>query len=41
MFDVLKFAEHHRYQVMIVENVVDIADAGRSTGWPGRCGAKT
>ena len=25
MFDVLRFAEHHRYQVMIVENVVDIA----------------
>jgi DNA (cytosine-5)-methyltransferase 1 len=25
MFDVLKFAEHHRYQVMIVENVVDVA----------------
>ncbi|MFC6156117.1 DNA cytosine methyltransferase [Kribbella jiaozuonensis] len=25
MFDVLKFAEYHRYQVMIIENVVDIA----------------
>lgn len=25
MFDVLKFAEHHKYRVMIVENVVDIA----------------
>jgi DNA (cytosine-5)-methyltransferase 1 len=25
MFDVLRFAEHHRYRVMIVENVVDIA----------------
>jgi DNA (cytosine-5)-methyltransferase 1 len=25
MFDVLRFAEHHRYRVMIVENVVDVA----------------
>lgn len=25
MFDVLRFAEHHRYRAMIVENVVDIA----------------
>ena len=25
MFDVLRFAEHHRYRMMIVENVVDIA----------------
>lgn len=25
MFDVLKFAEHHRYRAMIVENVIDIA----------------
>lgn len=25
MFDVLKFAEHHRYRAMIIENVVDIA----------------
>jgi DNA (cytosine-5)-methyltransferase 1 len=25
MFDVLRFAEYHRYRVMIVENVVDIA----------------
>lgn len=25
MFDVLRFAEHHRYRVMVVENVVDIA----------------
>jgi DNA (cytosine-5)-methyltransferase 1 len=25
MFDVLKFVEHHRYSVVIVENVVDIA----------------
>lgn len=25
MFDVLRFAEHHRYRYMIVENVVDIA----------------
>lgn len=25
MFDVLRFAEHHRYTAMIIENVVDIA----------------
>jgi DNA (cytosine-5)-methyltransferase 1 len=25
MFDVLRFAEHHRYKAMVVENVVDIA----------------
>lgn len=25
MFDVLKFAEHHRYKIMVIENVVDIA----------------
>lgn len=25
MFDVLRFAEHHRYAAMIIENVVDIA----------------
>jgi DNA (cytosine-5)-methyltransferase 1 len=25
MFDVLRYAEHHKYRVMIVENVVDIA----------------
>lgn len=25
MFDVLKFAEHHRYRAMIIENVIDIA----------------
>lgn len=25
MFDVLRFAEHHRYEVMVIENVVDIA----------------
>lgn len=25
MFDVLKFAEHHQYRVMMIENVVDIA----------------
>lgn len=25
MFDVLRFAEHHRYRAMIVENVIDIA----------------
>jgi DNA (cytosine-5)-methyltransferase 1 len=25
MFDVLRFVEHHRYQAMVIENVVDIA----------------
>lgn len=25
MFDVLRFADHHRYEVMVIENVVDIA----------------
>ena len=25
MFDVLRFAEHHRYDAMIIENVIDIA----------------
>lgn len=25
MFDVLRFAEHHRYSAMVIENVVDIA----------------
>ncbi len=25
MFDVLRFAEHHRYDAMVIENVVDIA----------------
>lgn len=25
MFDVLRFAEHHRYRAMIVENVIDVA----------------
>jgi DNA (cytosine-5)-methyltransferase 1 len=25
MFDVLRFAEHHRYRAMVIENVVDIA----------------
>lgn len=25
MFDVLRFAEHHRYKAMVIENVVDIA----------------
>lgn len=25
MFDVLRFAEHHRYRTMVVENVVDVA----------------
>jgi DNA (cytosine-5)-methyltransferase 1 len=29
MFDVLRFAEHHRYPAMIVENVVDIATQPR------------
>ena len=25
MFDVLRFAEHHRYKAMVIENVVDVA----------------
>lgn len=25
MFDVLRFAEHHRYRAMVIENVVDVA----------------
>lgn len=29
MFDVLRFAEHHRYRAMIVENVVDVATQDR------------
>ncbi|HET7406652.1 MAG TPA: DNA cytosine methyltransferase [Mycobacteriales bacterium] len=29
MFDVLRFAEHHRYRAMVVENVVDIATQPR------------
>lgn len=29
MFDVLRFAEHHRYRAMVVENVVDIATQDR------------
>lgn len=34
MFDVLKFAEHHRYRAMIIENVVDIAtQAQYRTAW--------
>ena len=34
MFDVLKFAEHHRYRAMIVENVVDVATkAEYRTAW--------
>ncbi|MGW7684870.1 DNA cytosine methyltransferase [Kribbella sp. NPDC054772] len=34
MFDVLKFAEYHQYQAMIIENVVDIAvQAKYRTAW--------
>lgn len=34
MFDVLRFAEHHRYRAMIVENVVDIATRPKyHTAW--------
>lgn len=34
MFDVLRFAEHHRYAAMVVENVVDIATNPRySEAW--------
>lgn len=29
MFDVLRFAEHHRYRAMVIENVVDIATNAR------------
>jgi DNA (cytosine-5)-methyltransferase 1 len=29
MFDVFKFAEHHRYRAMVIENVVDIATRER------------
>lgn len=29
MFDVLRFAEHHRYRAMVIENVVDIATNSR------------
>ncbi|MDR1791267.1 MAG: DNA cytosine methyltransferase [Propionibacteriaceae bacterium] len=28
MWDVVRFSEHHRYQAVIVENVIDIADWG-------------
>ncbi len=38
MFDVLRFIEHHRYRLVIVENVVDIARS-RSTAPRGTCGA--
>ena len=31
MFDVLRFAEHHRYAAMIIENVVDIAVSAKYT----------
>lgn len=31
MFDVLRFAEHHRYRAMIIENVVDIATQAKYT----------
>ena len=34
MFDVLRFVEHHRYRLVIVENVVDIAiQAKYATAW--------
>ena len=34
MFDVLRFAEHHRYRAMIIENVVDVAVSPRyATPW--------
>ncbi|WP_426754788.1 hypothetical protein [Myxococcus sp. Y35] len=34
MFDVLRFIEHHRYRLVIVENVVDIAiNAKYRTAW--------
>jgi DNA (cytosine-5)-methyltransferase 1 len=34
MFDVLRFIEHHRYRVVIVENVVDIATQAKyRTAW--------
>ena len=32
MFDVLKFAEYHRYRVMVIENVVDIAVQAKYAG---------
>lgn len=34
MFDVLRFAEHHQYRAMIVENVVDVATQAKyRTAW--------
>ncbi|UUW92987.1 MULTISPECIES: DNA cytosine methyltransferase [Pimelobacter] len=34
MFDVLRFAEHHRYRAMVIENVVDIATQAKyATAW--------
>lgn len=34
MFDVLKYVEHHRYRLVIVENVVDIATQSKyATAW--------
>lgn len=34
MFDVLRFIEHHRYRLVIVENVVDIATQAKyATAW--------
>ena len=34
MFDVLKFIEHHRYRLVVVENVVDIATQAKyRTAW--------
>ncbi|WP_235939392.1 DNA cytosine methyltransferase [Occultella kanbiaonis] len=34
MFDVLRFAEHHRYRAMIIENVVDVATQAKySLAW--------
>lgn len=34
MFDVLRFADHHRYRMMIVENVIDIATQAKyRTAW--------
>lgn len=34
MFDVLKFVEHHRYRLVVVENVVDIATQAKyRTAW--------
>lgn len=34
MFDVLRFAEHHRYRAMVIENVVDIAlQSQYATAW--------